>query len=112
MTLGDLNVLIAIGSLLVGIVGTAFAMWRWQAVAIKAVETAVDIKIAVLEARLALAVAQLGEFKVEVAKHYVSVERLQPLEMKVERLIDRIDVLATTLSRLVGRMEQDRAGGT
>lgn len=110
MTLGDLSVLIAAGSLLVGVIGTAFAFWRWVAGTLRAVEAETNTRLVVLQTQIDLTRAQLSEFKLDVAKYYASDDRLQRMETKftdaIEKLINRFDAFATDFNRIVGRMDR------
>lgn len=110
MSLSDLNVLIAAGTFLLGAVGTAFAFWRWVLGTIRAVEAETKTQLVILQTQIDLTRAQLGEFKLDVATHYASDDRLQQMEAKftaaIEKLINRFDAFATDFHRVVGRMEQ------
>jgi hypothetical protein len=117
VSLADLNVLIAAGTFCLGAVGTVFAFWRWVLGTLRASDAETSTRLALLQAQIDMVRAQLGEFKLDVATHYASDDRLQQMEAKftasIEKLINRFDAFATDFHRVVGRMEQsdkDRAG--
>lgn len=113
MTLGDLNVLIAAATFFVGAFGTVFAFWRWFVGTLRAIEAEAKNQAMVHQAQVQLIAAQLNEFKLEVAKHYASDDRLQQMESKftssIEKLINRFDAFATDFNRIVGRIEREQA---
>lgn len=110
MSLGDLNVVIAAGTFVLGAIGTAFAFWRWVAGTLRAVEAETKTQLVVLQTQINLTRSQLQEFKLEVATHYASDDRLQQMEAKftasIDKLINRFDAFATDFNQMVGRMER------
>lgn len=118
MSLADLNVLIAAGGFVVAVLGFAFAFWRWVVGTLRASDAEMNTRLVVHQAQMDLVRSQLNEFKLEVAKHYASDDRLQQMEAKftasIEKLINRFDAFATDFNRIVGRIERsdaDRAEG-
>lgn len=109
MTLGDLNVLIAAATFVVGALGAAFGVWRWLIGTLRANEAEAKTQHVLLQTQVDLVRSQLNEFKLEVAKHYASDDRLQQMEAKfttaIDKLINRFDTFATDFNRLVGRVE-------
>jgi len=123
MTLGDLSVLIAAGTFLLGVIGTAFAFWRWVLGSLRASEAQLASTIramdaeqrtqnTILQAQADLTRSQLNEFKLEVAKEYAAGDRLEQMEDRftaaIEKLINRFDAFATEFNRTIGRFDRDR----
>jgi methyl-accepting chemotaxis protein len=118
MTLGDINTLAA---LILAVVGSAFALWRWMVGTLRAVEaenraeiskmyTLVETRTSELHGRINVVKDRVASFELDVAKYYASDDRLQQMEAKftlaIEKMINRFDAFATDFNKVVGRMER------
>lgn len=112
----DFPTLIGLGTLFIAAGGFGLTFWRWVLGTLRASDAETNTRLVVVQTQIDLTRAQLNEFKLEVAKHYASDDRLREMEAKFtasfDKLINRFDAFATDFNRIVGRMERaDKAEG-